>query len=957
VALAGCVEPGEPDNRDPVVAILAPEADVVVSEAHDLDLWARVTDADEPNSNLEYRWSSDLAGELFDGPLPVQNETGNEERVWPNPPPGDHVLTLQAWDTADGDAETSVAIKVTPNTAPECSIVSPEPGSRLTLPSDGLMEAVGAVGDLETAASTLDIRWEDADGAVLATPAPAEAGEFTTALEARAGPMTVVLRVTDPLGLECEQRVSFTTNFRPTAPEVALEPDPPSIFEDLVGSVVTASTDPDGPDELIRYRWAWKEYDLWVTGATADTISGDELARDEIWTAYVYAVDIEGAESEPGIASVTVPNSPPTPPVVAIQPNPAPQAVDLACVVVTPGTDPDPEDSLQYEYTWSIAGVAAPWDAGFTPWTETTIGETWECSAKATDGALASESSDPGTVEIVEGCTAGVFGGAGEVTVPDAVPLRLGAGDFAVEAWIKLAAYGPGNAPTAIVSKRGPAQLDGWFLGICGSQEGCAGAPAWKVSGDGDPSISGVDPLSLNEWHHVAVSYDSAFGGQWGSLYVDGIYVAGDFLPQPNITTSSALVIGEDSAGFQSSNHIGIIDDVRVSDANRYPDSENFVPARTLYDDGFTIGLWGFEEGTGAEVHDLSFHGHDGIALGMTWTSDSSCGIDRPPNPPELAITPDEPEEGVALTCEVAAPSSDPEGNPVTYPGRWIKNGSTWTTFSDLPQTLPAADNTGTDEWQCEASGFDGLMASDTDTATVWSGFSNVCVLTVSDPSSTASQICSFNSPVDGQLRMTMDNPDGSQDGVFLVEPGFVPAVPIQTGTQSGGIGGSTVIAYVTHDVEINIPSVALNLAVSYDPAAGTANSGTDTLTIDYVPGPWTETVAVGYIGTATVGPTDASSVFLGNVTIPAGARLMFQAMQCGTGGGAQGIYVDEDGVPGNDFVAAVPTGLPDQCTATDGIWTQSVDPGTYDFSVQQQDTNFLDNGGTRSVDVYWYEP
>jgi hypothetical protein len=238
-----------------------------------------------------------------------------------------------------------------------------------------------------------------------------------------------------------------------------------------------------------------------------------------------------------------------------------------------------------------------------------------------------------------------------------------------------------------------------------------------------------------------------------------------------------------------------------------------------------------------------------------------------------------------------------------------------------------------------------------------WTGFTSVCTLTVADPSSPMEQICSFNAPVDGQLRMTMDNPDGSQDGVFLVDPGPSPEIPIYTGTRVGGIGGNTVIPYVMHDVELNVPGSPMNLMVSYDPAPGTANAGTDTLTVEYVPGPWLEPWAGGYIGTATLGPTDTSTVILGTASIPADGRLMFQAMQCGTGGGGQGIYADLDGVPDNDAITVVPTGNPSQCSSTNGVWTQSIDPGTYDFSVVQEDTTFIDNGGQRSVDVYWYTP
>ena len=232
-----------------------------MSEADDVELWVRVTDEDEPNTNLEFRWSSDLTGELF-ARRAVTAETGNETIVWPNPPPGDHLLTVEAWDTGNGSGQATVAIEVTPNSPPTCTIITPTAGSRLTLSANGFMNADGHASDLETPVSDLDIRWEDESGNLLGEGNPGEDGVFLTGMQARSGAMTLVLRVTDPLGLECLEAVAFTTNFRPTAPEVTLSPDPPSIFEDLVAAVSVVSTDPDGPDASITYRYAWKTFDL-----------------------------------------------------------------------------------------------------------------------------------------------------------------------------------------------------------------------------------------------------------------------------------------------------------------------------------------------------------------------------------------------------------------------------------------------------------------------------------------------------------------------------------------------------------------------------------------------------------------------------------------------------------------------------------------------------------------------
>jgi hypothetical protein len=182
-------------------------------------------------------------------------------------------------------------------------------------------------------------------------------------------------------------------NSPPTAPVVDITPDIPFTTNDLVCTIITQSTDPDGDAVTYTYQW-YRDGGLQKTTTTtalSDTLSSASTARDEIWRCVVIPNDtfIDGTSDED---QVTIQNSPPTAPVVDITPDMPFTTDDLVCTITTQSTDAD-GDAITYTYQWYRDGVLQRTRtttalSDTLPSFSTAKDEIWECVVTPDDGTL-----------------------------------------------------------------------------------------------------------------------------------------------------------------------------------------------------------------------------------------------------------------------------------------------------------------------------------------------------------------------------------------------------------------------------------------------------------------------------------------------------------------------------------------------------------------------------------------
>ena len=173
---------------------------------------------------------------------------------------------------------------------------------------------------------------------------------------------------------------------------------------------------------------------------------------------------------------------------------------------------------------------------------------------------------------------------------PDSDSLDIDGKEFTMEAWVFPTATQVGDG--IIINKENSYEMalrtgDLFMFAI--------NAGAWDWFGGGKPT--------MNEWHHLAVTYDGTTTQGW---------IDGKAAPDPTGANTLPLTPSDgDENPFQvghrvgSSPFTGIIDEVRISDAVRY--TKDFDLPGTEFDpDKNTRLLWHFNEGTGTKINDAS---------------------------------------------------------------------------------------------------------------------------------------------------------------------------------------------------------------------------------------------------------------------------------------------------------------------------------------------------------------
>jgi len=391
---------------------------------------------------------------------------------------------------------------------------------------------------------------------------------------------TVLCEVTPYDGLDQGQVMSASVNVANRAPVLtSLTVDSP-ITRDAAATTSFTATDPDGDTVSLITNWTRTRAGTSVLVAVAPTLNPQLFLKGDQLSVSSAAWDGTTQGNSMTAGPVTVQNATPTAPTIQIAPA-APLVAEggadpLDCTILIASTDSDTNDTLTYNFAWTVDGgpwtgpvatVAHPGDS--IPAAHTVDDQIWQCTVTASDDdpSPATSPSDTDSIEV-RACGSMDFTGAPAGLVVDWTgnPLYPGSPhpDMTLEAYVRGGPIGDGYLVT--------------------SYDGSGSSAAWLYVGPAGAQLPGVSNMLGGAWHHVARVWDSAANGGAGEirLYVDGILRDSSVPYFGPYFGSLGLYVGGASHAASGNYWDGEIAGLRISDTVRYTGSVFSVP--TVYD-------------------------------------------------------------------------------------------------------------------------------------------------------------------------------------------------------------------------------------------------------------------------------------------------------------------------------------------------------------------------------------
>ena len=346
---------------------------------------------DRGPDQLVTEWFSSLDGVLDDTTQP--SATGLVVFSTDQLSIGMHEVTFRAEDESGNVAEDVISIQVLADDEPPTTpVVGVMPETPLTTDVLTCALLVGSV-DPEGEVVIYEYAWQR-DGAPTSFTLPVLSFGETNSGET----WMCEVRASDGLQQSGAGADSVTvTNSAPAAMGAELGPVP-AYETSTVSCTGVGFSDADG--ELEDWLYSWTVDGTPVASATGPTLLGADFDRDQAVVCSLQPWDGIEAGSTVSSAALVISNSPPSPPLLQLEPTPEAEVIDdLACVVTVPGADVD-GDPVEHEVRWLVDGVYYPaYDGSWTiPAGEAMLGEEWTCEGRATDGTDESAWTSTATV-------------------------------------------------------------------------------------------------------------------------------------------------------------------------------------------------------------------------------------------------------------------------------------------------------------------------------------------------------------------------------------------------------------------------------------------------------------------------------------------------------------------------------------------------------------------------------
>jgi hypothetical protein len=693
--LASCTAVTVSDgNTEPTVEIVAPDDGDTFDEGDDVTFVGNVDDSGSPVGDLDVSWTSSQDGLL----LEENPSSGTVSFTTDALGLGEHTVTLRAEDPAGLSAADAVGITIeeplAQNTVPDCAITAPADDSEHDELDTLFLE--GSATDVESLSTDLVATWASSEDGILGTATPSSSGDILLPVDdLTPGLHIITLDVEDPDGLNCSEFITLeilAANTAPTVDAPTVTPDP-LFTDDTATCDVPTPVDAEGDAITVDVHWFVEGID---TGETTDTLAGTFFDKGDAVTCTATPSDPLTAGTPSTSADVIVSDSAPTAPIVSIAPA-APTAglADLICSVDTPSDDAD-GDPITYAVTWTLN--ASPW-TGTTSTTTLTddtipaasvVDGTWECSIVPTADSI----SGPAGTDTV---AVGAANQPPSVGAPAITPDPLLTDTDAVC-----------TPPTPTDPENDPVTLTfAWTVNS---------APAGTNSDTLDSSNFAKDDVIVCE---VTPSDAAGTGAPASeSLTVDDTPPIAPIVDIDPASPSS----GVDDLHCEVTTDSTDADNEAVSytvewllDAAPYtgPTFTQIEPGDSIAAVDVVDGLWTCTVTPTAD----SIDGPPGSASATATTT-----IDNPPTQPAVELSPSSPlQQAQELQCLITTPSTDPDGDGLTYTLEWQLDGVPWvgptTTTLQGDDTIPAA-YLAAGTWTCTvtptANSLDGPPGTDT---------------------------------------------------------------------------------------------------------------------------------------------------------------------------------------------------------------------------------------------------
>lgn len=356
----------------PQVEILSPVTGDRVTEGEIVLFSAFTTDIEDRADTMTVAWESDLDGVVS---TTGAASSGDIEFATDALTVGTHTMSLSVTDSDGNTGVDRLTLFVNgPPGAPVVQITPDPAGSNDTLRATIVTEAVDPNDD------PIDYLYEWRQNGIVTS----HTGDTVPAADTARGDVWSV-EVTPDDGLVTGPSASdeiVVGNAPPSISSVTISPTT-AYTNDTLTAVPLGFSDDDGDPESYRYQWALNGTD--ISGATDATLAGTYFARADELTVTVTPWDgtDTGAAVVSGVREIQ--NSPPTAPVVAIDPEYPEDDDAIECQVPTDSTDAD-GDPVTYTITWENNGTASSITTDTVPSSYTSDGDVWECTVTPNDG-------------------------------------------------------------------------------------------------------------------------------------------------------------------------------------------------------------------------------------------------------------------------------------------------------------------------------------------------------------------------------------------------------------------------------------------------------------------------------------------------------------------------------------------------------------------------------------------